>query len=134
MEQQTNGSTVLSKDEVAAVLAANAAKIADLKANSPAPAGKQASKGSGKPQGKPETLEETVARLKAENEALRAAKPQTGNLSLKVSGKGAVSVYGLGKFPVTLYREQWEKLIGHTPEIQGFIKANSAALSVKDRK
>jgi hypothetical protein len=68
-------------------------------------------------------------RLTAENAALKAAS--NGPLSLKVSEKGAVSVYGLGRFPVTLYREQWEKLIGTAAQITAFIAANTTRLKVK---
>ena len=52
-------------------------------------------------------------------------------LSMKVSDKGALSVYGLGRFPVTLYRGQWERLIGAQAEITAFIEANAATLTVK---
>lgn len=52
-------------------------------------------------------------------------------LSMKVSDKGALSVYGLGRFPVTLYRGQWERLIGETKAISAFIEANAATLTVK---
>lgn len=53
-------------------------------------------------------------------------------MSLKVSEKGALSVYGLGRFPVTLYREQWEKLLGMTDEIRSFIEQNDHLLKKKD--
>lgn len=52
-------------------------------------------------------------------------------LTLKVSEKGAVSLYGLGRFPVTLYGSQWERLIGEVEHIKGFLVANAALLSVK---
>jgi hypothetical protein len=52
---------------------------------------------------------------------------------LKVSEKGAVSVYGLGRFPVTLYKEQWLKLLDMSSDIQAFIKAHEAQLKAKDR-
>lgn len=52
-------------------------------------------------------------------------------LSCKVSEKGALSVYGLGRFPVTLYSGQWERLIAAIPEITAFAKANQALLAVK---
>lgn len=52
-------------------------------------------------------------------------------LSMKVSDKGALSVYGLGRFPVTLYRGQWERLISETKAISAFIEANAATLTVK---
>ena len=75
-----------------------------------------------------------LTRLKAENESLRTAKASSGTLSLKVSEKGAVSVYGMGRFPVTLYREQWEKLLAQAPKIRDFINANAAGLSTKPVK
>ena len=53
-------------------------------------------------------------------------------MSLKVSEKGALSVYGLGRFPVTLYREQWEKLLGMTDEIRSFIEQNDRLLKKKE--
>ena len=53
-------------------------------------------------------------------------------MSLKVSEKGALSVYGLGRFPVTLYREQWEKLLGMTDEIRRFIEQNDHLLKKKE--
>jgi hypothetical protein len=67
-----------------------------------------------------ETLEQKLARLEAENQALKGRR--SGNLSLKVSEKGGLSVYGLGRFPVTLYKEQWVKLLGFAGEIESFIK------------
>lgn len=63
--------------------------------------------------------------------AAQLAKGQA-KLNLKVSEKGAVSVYGLGRFPVTLYKGQWERLITLMPELQAFIKANAALLSTKE--
>lgn len=70
-----------------------------------------------------------LERLKAENAALKGG--QTRGLSLRVSEKGGVSVYGLGRFPVTLYKEQWEKLLGMSDDIKAFIKANDAQLKTK---
>jgi len=58
-----------------------------------------------------EELKAEIARLRSENQALQ--RPARGQMSLKVSEKGALSVYRLGHFPVTLYREQWEKAFGH---------------------
>ena len=78
------------------------------------------------------TDEDTKAeleRLKAENEQLK--KQQTRGLSMKVSEKGALSVYGLGRFPVTLYKEQWTKLLGMADEIKSFLKDNDAKLKGK---
>jgi hypothetical protein len=67
-------------------------------------------------------------KLKAEIEALKKSSPKSG---LKVSEKGGVSVYGLGRFPVTLYKEQWLKLLDMTDEIREFIKQNDARLKTK---
>ena len=71
-----------------------------------------------------------IERLRAENEALKQAR-RSPLLSLRVSEKGAVSLYGLGRFPVTLYREQWEKLLAASDEIKAFIVANQDRLKVK---
>jgi hypothetical protein len=77
-----------------------------------------------------EDLKAELERLKAENEALK--KGRTGTASMKVSEKGAVSVYGLGRFPVTLYQEQWEKLLSMADEIRTFIAENKSKLKVKE--
>ena len=78
-----------------------------------------------------EELQAEIERLRAENETLK--KPAVrGQMSLKVSEKGALSVYGLGRFPVTLYREQWEKLLGMSEEIRRFIHDNDAGLKKKE--
>ncbi len=77
-----------------------------------------------------ERLEDEVARLRAENEALRA-RTQRGN-QIRVSDKGGVSVYGLGRFPVTLYKEQWRRLLDMADEIRTFIKAHEGELKTKD--
>ncbi len=74
-------------------------------------------------------LKKELERLRAENEALK--KSSSKGLSLRVSEKGGVSVYGLGRFPVTLYKEQWMKLLDMTEEIRAFIKANESSLKVK---
>jgi hypothetical protein len=65
-------------------------------------------------------LKAELERLKAENEALKKSK-KPGTLSMKVSEKGALSVYGMGRFPVTLYKEQWLKLLGIAEDIKQFI-------------
>jgi hypothetical protein len=75
-------------------------------------------------------LKAEIERLRAENEKLK--KPARGQMYLKVREKGALSVYGLGRFPVTLYREQWEKLLGMADEIRKFIQENDAALKKKE--
>jgi hypothetical protein len=75
----------------------------------------------------------TVEELKDENERLRAqlAQKDNVNLSFKVSEKGAVSVYGLGQFPTTLYKGQWEKLLDHADDLRAFLKANESRLASK---
>ena len=78
-----------------------------------------------------EDLKAELERLKAENESLKKTRKTTGSISFKVSEKGAVSVYGLGRFPVTLYKEQWLRLLGMADEIRGFIKENDAKLKTK---
>lgn len=72
-----------------------------------------------------------LERLRAENEALKN-KPSKGTLSMKVSEKGALSVYGMGRFPVTLYKEQWLKLLSISEEIKKFISANDDKLKTKE--
>jgi hypothetical protein len=80
-----------------------------------------------------ETPEQKLARLEAENRALREQIEQrkAGQLRLKVSEKGALSVYGLGRFPVTLYKEQWIRLLDYADEIRSFIKDHDQSLKVK---
>jgi hypothetical protein len=70
-----------------------------------------------------------LERLRAENEALK--RTTSKGLSLRVSEKGGVSVYGLGRFPVTLYKEQWLRLLDMAPEIRSFIQANETQLKIK---
>ena len=77
-------------------------------------------------------LKEEIERLKAENEALKNKKANSGTLSMKVSEKGALSVYGMGRFPVTLYKEQWLKLLSIAEEIKAFVKENESRLKTKD--
>ena len=78
--------------------------------------------------------EPTYEELKAELEKVKAQKDKvrTGELSFKVSEKGAVSVYGLGRFPVTLYQEQWGRLLGVAEDLKTFIAENSSKLKVKE--
>jgi hypothetical protein len=71
-----------------------------------------------------------LERLRAENEALRTRSARGG--SLRVSEKGAVSVYGLGRFPVTLYKEQWARLLDMGDEIRAFIREHEAELKAKE--
>ena len=77
-----------------------------------------------------EDIKAELEKLRAENAALK--KTSSRGLSLKVSEKGALSVYGLGRFPVTLYKEQWNKLLDLADDIRAFLKANDAALKSKD--
>jgi hypothetical protein len=75
-------------------------------------------------------MQQELERLRAENAALK--KTSERGLSLKVSEKGAVSVYGLGRFPVTLYKEQWAKLLSMADDIKAFIAANDSKLKAKE--
>ena len=77
-----------------------------------------------------EDVQAELARLRAENETLKQRRNSA--ISMKVSEKGAVSVYGLGRFPVTLYQEQWTKLLAMTEQIKAFIEENKAQLKVKE--
>jgi hypothetical protein len=77
-----------------------------------------------------DALRAELERLKAENESLKR-RPEKG-LSLKVSQKGAVSLYGLGRFPVTLYQEQWTRLLDMADEIRRFLVEHAAELKVKN--
>ena len=76
-----------------------------------------------------ENLNDEIERLRKENEAL---KKGAAGVRMKVSEKGAVSVYGMGRFPVTLYKEQWLRLLDMSAEIRAFIAANEAQLKKKD--
>jgi hypothetical protein len=78
-----------------------------------------------------QAMEAELARLKAENEALKKRTERA--TGLKVSEKGGVSVYGLGRFPVTLYKEQWLKLLDMADDIRAFLKENEARLKVKEK-
>jgi hypothetical protein len=77
-----------------------------------------------------ENIQQELERLRAENEALK--KKRSSSVSMKVSEKGGVSVYGLGRFPVTLYQEQWQKLLAMSDDIKAFIEENKANLKVKE--
>jgi len=75
-------------------------------------------------------LQAELEKLKAENAALKARGGK--GVSMKVSEKGGVSVYGLGRFPVTLYLEQWLKLLDLAEDIRGFIRENEPKLKKKE--
>ena len=77
-------------------------------------------------------MQKEVERLRAENEALKKQRQTSGTLAFRVSEKGAVSVYGLGRFPVTLYQEQWDKLIAHVDDLKRFIEENRRLLKKKE--
>lgn len=77
-------------------------------------------------------LRAELERVKRENEALKSQARPRGTTSLKVSEKGGVSVYGLGRFPVTLYKEQWLKLLAMADEIRRFIDENAGRLKTRD--
>jgi hypothetical protein len=74
-------------------------------------------------------LKAELDRLRAENEQLKNQRGRS--VGLKVSEKGGVSVYGLGRFPVTLYKEQWTKLLDMAEDIRAFLKENDARLKSK---
>jgi len=76
--------------------------------------------------------EPTYEELKARLAELEAKQPRAAVLSFKVSDKGGVSVYGLGRFPVTLYYEQWIRLLDKAPELREFLAANKGKLKLKE--
>ena len=78
-----------------------------------------------------ESMQEELERLRAENEKLKTKKTVKKEITFKVSQKGAVSVYGMGRFPVTLYKEQWQRLLEKKNEILEFIKENEDSLTTK---
>jgi hypothetical protein len=71
-----------------------------------------------------------IERLRAENARLKSARQ--AKLAMKVSEKGALSVYGMGRFPVTLYKEQWLRLLAMAEDIKAFIEANNDNLKSKE--
>jgi hypothetical protein len=77
-----------------------------------------------------EDLRAELARLQQENAALKQGAAR--GVSMKVSEKGGLSVYGLGRFPVTLYKEQWTRLLDMADEIRQFIAANEGKLKTKE--
>ena len=77
-----------------------------------------------------EELRAELERLRSENAALK--KTSAKGISMKVSEKGGLSIYGLGRFPITLYKEQWTKLLDMADDIRAFLKANDAQLKAKE--
>ena len=78
-----------------------------------------------------DNIKEELERLRAENQSLKKQSLGKG-LTMKVSEKGGLSVYGLGRFPVTLYKEQWTRLLDAAQELRGFIAENDAQLKTKE--
>jgi hypothetical protein len=76
-----------------------------------------------------EDMRAELERLRKENESLK--KGASRGVSLKVSEKGGLSVYGLGRFPITLYKEQWAKLLDMSEQIRAFLKEHDAELKTK---
>ena len=76
---------------------------------------------------------EELERLRQENEQLRRKVERGKTLELRVSPKKALSVYGLNRFPVTLYKEQWERLLDISDTIREFIKQHESELAVRDK-
>ena len=76
-----------------------------------------------------EEMKAELERLKAENETLKTRSSRA--ISMKVSEKGGLSIYGMGRFPITLYKEQWSKLLEMADEIRAFIKENDSKLKAK---
>jgi hypothetical protein len=77
-----------------------------------------------------EDMKAELDKLRAENEALKRTKEK--GLTMKIGEKGGLSVYGLGRFPVTLYKEQWLRLLAMADDIRSFIDANGDRMKTKD--
>jgi len=81
-----------------------------------------------------EEMRAELERLRSENEALKQQRSSDRSLHLKVSQKGAASLYGLGRFPVTLYKEQWARVLDMAEEIRAFLAEHDRELKAKDTK
>lgn len=81
-----------------------------------------------------ETMRAEMVRLQAENDDLKAKASKRNRLHLKVSEKGGISLYGNGRFPVTLYREQWERVLDAADEIRAFMAEHASELTSKSDK
>ncbi len=79
-------------------------------------------------------LKAELEKLKAENEALKSSKKagMSKEISFKIGEKGGLSVYGLGRFPVTLYKEQWLRLLDKSDDIRDYLKQNEDKLKTKE--
>ena len=75
-------------------------------------------------------MQRELERLRAENAQLK--NKEKAGITLKVSEKGALSLYGMGRFPVTLYKEQWLRILASAPEIEAFIRDNDSRLKSKE--
>ena len=73
-----------------------------------------------------------LERLREENKRLKESTGKSRDFSMKVSQKGALSVYGLGRFPVTLYKEQWHKLLERKDDILRFLDEHAGELKTKE--
>src|SRR5258708_29747221 len=78
------------------------------------------------------TYEELKAKL-SQLEKEVETKKRSGDLIFKVGEKGGVSVYGLGRFPVTLYYEPWNRLLGAAAQIKNFLEENKSRLKLKEQ-
>ena len=78
--------------------------------------------------------EPTYEELKAKLAELESKQQRTGSMQFKVSDKGGVSVYGLGRFPVTLYYEQWTRLLDKATELREFLESNKEKLKLKEQQ
>ena len=71
-----------------------------------------------------------LERMRTENAQLKGK--DKGGITLKVSEKGGLSLYGMGRFPVTLYKEQWLRILASAPEIEAFIRENDSRLKTEE--
>jgi ABC-type Fe3+-hydroxamate transport system substrate-binding protein len=79
------------------------------------------------------SLEQQIEELRAQNEAMKAKlASRSPSVSFKVTEKGGVSMYGLGRFPVTLYLSQWQKLLKAIPDLEAYLEDNIDRLTTKD--
>lgn len=76
--------------------------------------------------------EPTYEELKARLAELEKSPRRTGSLEFRVGEKGGVSVYGLGRFPVTLYYEQWQRLLDAADKLREFLEENKSKLKLKE--
>jgi hypothetical protein len=79
-----------------------------------------------------EDVKTEIERLTAEKKSVKNRKSTEESISMKVSEKGALSIYGMGRFPVTLYKEQWLKLLGVADQIKRYIEKNNSRLKTKE--